>query len=288
MEQQKSELYASHPAMSERDFSLLRGFIKEECGINISPSKKVMLTLRLQKRLRALSLDSFRQYIELITTPVGRSREIVSMLNVVSTNKTDFFREPSHFDYLNKEVLPRLMEAKGAGGKVNIWSAGCSSGEEPYTIAMVMSEFAERNPGLRFGITASDISMNVLRKAVGAVYPDAAAENIPALFRRKYMLRGTGPKKGFHRVAPELRDKVEFRRLNLMDADYGFKKPLHIIFCRNVVIYFDRETQAELFHKFFRLLYPGGYLFLGHSETLEEKYTGFFRAASTVYRAGDV
>lgn len=283
MEQPLPELYDSHPAMSERDFSLLRSFIKEECGINISPSKRVMLTLRLQKRLRALNLGSFRQYIDFIATKTGRSQEIVSMLDVVSTNKTDFFREFSHFDYLSCEALPQLVAAKG-NGKVNVWSAGCSSGEEPYTIAMVMSEFAESNPDFRFGITASDISMKALRVAVRAVYPDSVAENIPSPLKRKYTLRGRGPNKGFHRVAPEIRNKVEFKRLNLMDEDYGFKDPLHIIFCRNVIIYFDRDTQAELFRKFHGLLYPGGYLFLGHSETLEEKSTGFLRAAPTVYR----
>lgn len=284
MEQLKTSPGYGSPAMSDKDFLLLRNFIKEECGINISPSKRVMLTLRLQKRLQALNLGSFRQYIDFVTTPAGRLQEIASMLNVVSTNKTDFFREFSHFDYLSCEALPQLMTAKGTNGKINVWSAGCSSGEEPYTIAMVISEFAESNPDLRFNITASDISMKVLRVAVRAVYPDAVADNIPSPLKRKYTLRGTGQNKGFHRIVPELRGKVEFKRLNLMDDDYGFRTPLHIIFCRNVIIYFDRETQVELFRKFHRLLHPGGYLFLGHSETLEEKSTGFLRAAPTVYR----
>ena len=192
MEQLNTSPGSGSPAISDKDFLLLRNFIKEECGINISPSKRVMLTLRLQKRLRALDMGSFRQYIDFITTPAGRSQEIVSMLDVVSTNKTDFFREFSHFDYLSCEALPQLMAAKGVKGKINVWSAGCSSGEEPYTIAMVMTEFAESNPELRFNITASDISMKALRVAVRAVYPDAVAENIPSPLKRKYTLRGTG------------------------------------------------------------------------------------------------
>ncbi len=250
--------------MSERAFRCLSTFISDKCGIKMPPSKKIMLEGRLRKRLRALDMNSFDSYCNYVFKNRGTAGEIIHMIDVVTTNKTEFFREAAHFDYLVETSLPDLSRRHG---KINVWSAGCSSGEEPYTLAMVLSDYAEKND-LRFSIFATDISTRVLEKAKRAVYEHEKVESVPINLRKKYFLRGKDERKGLVRVKPELRSKVEFKRLNLMDRYFDFAAPLHAIFCRNVMIYFDQATQNELVRKFCGLLVRGGYLFTGHSETL--------------------
>jgi chemotaxis protein methyltransferase CheR len=258
-------------SMTERDFDRFRDLIYQQCGIHLTSVKRTMLSSRLRKRLRVLGMGSFGEYYNYISGAKGGNGELVHMLDAVSTNKTDFFREPKHFDYLTKEVLPRMCRSGRwrPGRRLNVWSAGCSSGEEPYTIAMVLADFASRNRVGEFSILASDISTRVLDKARKGIYPDDVVGSVPVGLKRKYFMHGKGSQQGCCRVVPELRNTLQFGRINLNGGrHFGIKTPMDIIFCRNVIIYFDRDTQKRLFEKFYEQLVPGGYLFIGHSETL--------------------
>ncbi len=275
--------------LSQRDFGRLSAFVHEHCGIKLPPSKKTMLEARLRRRLRALEMTSYDDYCDYLFGPDGQEKEVVRMIDLVTTNKTDFFREPAHFDFLARTCLPELCDA-GRGGawrKLTVWSAGCSTGEEPYTLAMVLSDFAESRPGLRFSIVATDISTRVLEKAALGIYDEDRVAPVPAPMKRKYLLKSRDRSRGLVRVAPSVRSLVDFRRLNLMDGDFGLREPADVIFCRNVIIYFDKATQEGLVNRFTRQLAPGGYLFLGHSETLCGMNVPLVQTAPTVYRKPD-
>jgi chemotaxis protein methyltransferase CheR len=257
--------------MSDRDFMRFREMIYGQCGINLSPVKKIMLTSRLRKRMRILGMTSFAAYYEYVADDGGQGGEMIRMLDAVSTNKTDFFRESAHFDYLKNQALPELVRLGRwrPGSKLNVWSAGCSSGQEPYTIAMVLAKFAAENRVGTFSILATDISTRVLEAAINGIYTEDVTAPVPQDLRRKYLMRGKGSQKGLCRIVPELREHVQFRRLNLNEGrDFGIRTRMDIIFCRNVIIYFDRDTQRVLFNKYYNQLHPGGYLFIGHSESL--------------------
>jgi chemotaxis protein methyltransferase CheR len=257
--------------MHDRDFRRFRELIYNICGINLTEVKKTMLASRLRKRLRALGIESFEQYYNYVSSEKGFNDECVYMLDAVSTNKTDFFREPKHFDYLKNHALPSLISAGrwGQGRNINIWSAGCSSGEEPYTIAMTLADFVSRNRAGDFSILASDISTRVLKIARMGIYQESSTQCVPDGIKRRFFLKGKGSQEGLCRVVPEIRNKIQFSRINLNNGeDFGIRTRMDIIFCRNVIIYFDRETQKRLFNKFYNQLNPGGYLFIGHSETL--------------------
>lgn len=273
-------------ALSEKDFRRLSEFIYTECGIKMPPSKKTMLEARLQKRLRFLGLRCFGSYCDYVFSPEGLEREMIHMIDLVTTNKTDFFREPAHFDYLTRTALPQLLRTEGAGlgKKLMVWSAGCSTGEEPYTLAVVLSEFAEQHRGFGFSILATDISTRVLEKARRGIYEQDRIGPVPPALLHKYFLRSKDRSRGLVRVIPELRETVRFQRLNFMDEDFGFREQLDIIFCRNVIIYFDRPTQERLLNRFCRHLAPDGYLFMGHSETLNGLEVPLVSVAPTVYR----
>jgi len=262
--------------LSDNDFVRLGKFIYHQCGINITDAKRSMLEARLQKRLQILNFSSFSQYCDYLFSAQGNEQELTDMINQVTTNKTDFFREPGHFDYLTRKVLPELNRTRRA---ITVWSAGCSSGEEPYTLAMVLKEF-----GCDFIVAATDISTRVLEKARRAVYDDEEVGPIPSEMRRKYLLVSKDKTKKLYRVIPALREMVRFRRLNFMDGDFGFREPVDIIFCRNVIIYFDRPTQERLLNKFCQCLSPHGYIFMGHSETLFSMNVPLTQVAPTVYR----
>ena len=273
--------------LQPRDFTRLSGFIYGELGIQMPPSKTTMLEGRLAKRLRALKLDSYGAYCDYLFSDQGLAEEMVHLTNAVTTNKTDFFREPNHFTYLTQTVIPELLKIGTAErGKMKIWSAGCSSGEEPYTLAMVLSEFREQHPGRcpRPQILATDISDRVLDMARRAVYHLDRIAPIPPLLRRKYLLKSKNHSNPVVRIAPEPREMVSFGRLNFMDDAFGLDEMQDVIFCRNVIIYFDRETQEQLVRKFCRHLRPGGYLFLGHSESLHGCDVPVKQVAPTVYR----
>jgi chemotaxis protein methyltransferase CheR len=249
------------------------------------PAKKAMLVARLQKRLRSLDMKSFGDYIDYLFAPDGIKDELVRMIDLITTNKTDFFREPDHFDYLLQWVLPEWSQKHGGcGKKLMLWSAGCSTGEEPYTLAMVLNEFAVSCPGFDYQILATDISTRVLEKAEQAVYDEERIAPVPSSLRHKYLLRSKDKSRGLVRVVPGLREKVRFRRLNFMDGNFGMREPMDIIFCRNVIIYFDQSTQERLLNKFYTHLTKDGFIFMGHSETLNGLDVSLVMVHPTVYR----
>ncbi|SNB44791.1 protein-glutamate O-methyltransferase CheR [Geobacter sp. DSM 9736] len=271
--------------LTRDDFSRLSEFIYKECGIKMPPAKKTMLEARLQKRLRVLGMPTFKKYCDYLFSSEGMQQELVQMIDLVTTNKTDFFREPDHFDYLTNHVLPKWMEERGGNGRrLMIWSAGCSTGEEPYTLAMVLEEFAENWPGFSYQLLATDISTRVLEKAKTAIYDEERVIPVPMPLKRKYLLRSKDRAAGLVRIVPELRSKVSFRRLNFMDSSFGIREHIDIIFCRNVIIYFDRPTQKNLLSRFIDQMHPGGYLFMGHSETLNGLDLPLLAVHPTVYR----
>lgn len=275
--------------MTDRTFSRFKTFIKDELGINITDGKRTMLQARLQKRLRNLGLSSFEDYCDYVFSDAGRKTELLSMIDVVTTNKTDFFREPKHFEYLSRIVLPEMVRSKkaGFGRPATFWSAGCSTGEEPYTLAMVLSDFAALWPGFKFSILATDISGQVLKKAALGIYDHEKIEPVPMAMRKKYMLRGKDRSRNIVRMTPAIRAEVTFRRMNLMESDNRLRALFDVIFFRNVIIYFDRPTQERVLLSVCRRLRSDGVLFLGHSETLNGLNLPLKPLVSTVYQKID-
>ena len=274
-------------ALPHSDFRRLSALIHSQCGIKMPDAKKVMLEARLRKRLRALVISSFREYCDFLFSPEGMQQELPEMINAVTTNKTDFFREPRHFDFLVGSALPDLMPACGTGMRrgLKIWSAGCSTGEEPYTIAMALANARDENyPGLDFSIEATDICTRALAYAKRGVYKAERTAPVPACLKKKFLMRSKDKSSELVRVAPEVRAMVAFRKLNLMDRDFGFDAPVDIIFCRNVIIYFDRPTQEKLLGRLCANLLPGGYLFMGHSETLNGLSMPLMSVGPMVYK----
>lgn len=255
-------------ALSEQSFSQFSDFIRRELGIKMPPEKRPMLQCRLQRRLRQLELRTLEEYQHHLFASPHSDTERLEFINLVTTNKTDFFREPRHFDYLVRSALPILAPPSGRAWELKLWCAGCSSGEEPYTLAMVLSEYRCGRPEFGFHIFATDISTRVLDQARLAIYEDPKIEPVPLVLRQRYLLRSKDRHRRLVRVAPELRQKVRLARLNFMDADYGLREQFDVIFFRNVMIYFDKPTQQRVLERLCRQLRPGGYLFVGHSESL--------------------
>ena len=272
--------------MNEVQFRRLGEFIYQVCGIRLNDSKKVMLESRLSKRLKILGMNTYKDYCEYLFSPKGSNEELVHMIDMVTTNKTDFFREPAHFDFLRRNALPELIRTHrvGTGSKLKVWSAGCSTGEEPYTLSMVLSDYAEIHRGFEYLILATDISSRVLEVAKAGIYREEQVVPVPPVFRERYLLRGKARQMGKVRIVPELRERIRFRRLNFMEGDFGMREPLDIVFCRNVIIYFDRPTQERLINRINSHMIPGGYLFMGHSETLNGMKVPLVSVAPTVYR----
>nr|WP_243838430.1 CheR family methyltransferase [Nitratidesulfovibrio liaohensis] len=272
--------------MSQKLFDRMSRFVYEQVGIKLPGSKRVMLEARLQKRLRVLGMASYDQYVDYLFTEKGFDEELRNFIDVVTTNTTEFFREPRHFDYLTATLLPGwTAEAVRlrAQRPLRVWSAGCSIGMEPYTLAMVLRDYQERTPGFSFSILATDISSRALQQAVRAVYDEERVHNVPDQFRKRYLLRSRDRSRRLVRIGPELRSAVRFERLNFMDP-FSFSEPMDIIFCRNVIIYFDKPTQEGLFSRFSQCLRPDGHLFIGHSESLTGMALPLEQVAPTVYR----
>jgi len=253
--------------LSETDFNRLSTFIYSNYGIKMPKAKHIMLQSRLQKRLRELDMSSFKDYVDYVFTREGQDNEVVHMIDVVSTNKTDFFREPVHFEFLQNHILPEYIK-EGKYKTFKVWSAGSSSGEEAYTIAISINEFREKNGGPDFSIYATDISSRILKSAAEAIYKEQRIESLPLNLKKKYFLKSKDRAVENVRVIPELRKKVTFDRLNFMDNTYPGNEIFDLIFCRNVLIYFDRPTQEEVIGKLCMKLKKGGYFFLGHSESI--------------------
>ncbi len=255
--------------LSSARFNRLAGFITRELGIKMPDTKIALVENRLLRRAHDLGLGSVDEYAEHFLNHGADSEERVHFIDAVTTNKTDFFRESQHFDYLMKSVLPAVSRAEnGRRHIINVWSAGCSSGQEPYTLAMLLSEHRRFFPESDFAILATDVSTRVLECARAGVYDEAQIAPVPNEFRARYLLRSRQQPAGSVRVVPQLRQKISFHRLNFMDEDYHVRDLFQAIFFRNVMIYFDRPTQEAVVQKLCRNLAPGGYLFIGHSESL--------------------
>lgn len=253
--------------ISPRCFERLSGLITSELGIKMSQAKVSMIQSRLSRRVRELGLKSIDEYSEHLFSAAGVETERPHFFNAVTTNKTDFFREPSHFTYLLETALPELGR-KPNGSSLRVWSAACSSGEEPYTLAMLLSRYAEAHSGFSFSILATDISTRVLQIGREGIYNRNQIAPVPTELRRKYLLQAKDKGQALVRLTPAIRQTVTFHPLNLMDPEYAVNGMFDIIFCRNVLIYFDRATQASVIGKLCKRLRDGGYLFVGHSESL--------------------
>ena len=267
-----SEIYP----LAERHFQTIGKMLYHIAGISLHPGKEGLVRSRLAHRLRALKLDDFDSYLDFLERDKSGA-ELSNMVDVLTTNKTSFFRENEHFAFLQKDVLPALV-SKGA--PLRFWSAGCSTGEEPYTLGILLHELLERGDRGRAKILATDISSRVLAQAKAGRYAEAVAAEVPPELLRRHFTRGPG---GTWEAGPSLRGLVTFARLNLMDA-WPMRGPFQAIFCRNVMIYFDKPTQETLVGRYYDLLAPGGHLFVGHSESLSGIAHRFTYVQPAVYR----
>ena len=255
---------AAETKLSEAEFNQISTLVKQLCGINLHDGKKELVKARLSKRMRQLGMGSFQEYIDYVRQE--SDREITTMLDILSTNLTYFFREPRHLEYLRDTVIPELAKDK-TRKKLRIWSAGCSSGEEPYSIAMVLNEAICDLPAWDAAILATDLSTRVLQTAAQGLYREDRFRELPRHLVSKYFTCQAGRGEKIYKASDKLRKLIHFARLNLMEP-WPMKGPFDVIFCRNVMIYFDKPTQARLVNRYFDMLKPGGLLFLGHSESL--------------------
>jgi chemotaxis protein methyltransferase CheR len=257
-----------HDTLTAEQFEDFREVIATHLGIRMPPTKRVMLQSRLHRRVRELGLRSFGDYHgHFFTDPSRQAAELEHLLNLATTNKTDFFREPGHFEVLARETVPAWL-ARPAGPVFHVWCAGCATGEEAYTIAMTLLECRARHP-FEFAIRATDVSTRALEAAMQATYTEEHAKPIPPALRAKYMLRSRDRQAGLVRVGREARARVKFGHLNFLAPDYGLPEMADAVFFRNVMIYFDRPTQQQVVARICRHLRPGGDLFISHSETLQ-------------------
>jgi chemotaxis protein methyltransferase CheR len=274
-----------HDGLSEKNFCRLAELIHSYSGIKMPPAKRTMLEGRLRRRVRLTGAASLDDYCRRLFDDDGLAAELVDLMDVVTTNKTEFFREPAHFDFLRGRGLAMLMTPDRP--KLKAWSAACSIGAEPYTLAMVIEEhLAQVRSRAEYSILCTDLCTEVLGEAIAGVYSTAMIEPVPMELRRKYLMRARDRDRPVVRIRPELRARLFFSRLNLMDDAYAFDDDMDMIFCRNILIYFDKATQSRVLHKLCSLLRPGGLLFLGHSESVVGIDLPVKQIASTVFQRG--
>ncbi len=259
----KGTFKSEYGQLSDRDFRRLSAFIYETFGIYLPEKKHYLLQNRLLPRLQKLGFTSYSAYADYVLQQGEHGEETFEMISVVSTNKTEFFREKAHFDILQQELLPYFYEQK-----INIWSAGCSSGEEVYSLTMLLGEEKSAGNISDFIVYGNDISGRILEKAVKAVYPYQEIESIPEKYRRKYLMRSKNKTNATIRIVPELRGKTKFVRENLVGKRDTMPHDFQFVFCRNTLIYFDKETQYKVVNRLVEHLIPGGFLILGHAESL--------------------
>ena len=273
--------------LSDHHFNRLARILEGHVGIRLPPGKRVMLEGRLRKRVRQLGLPNLNDYCTALFDHGEFENEFTHLVDLVTTNKTDFFREPDHFHYLAQEAVPQILGDGGDAGDrhIKLWSAACSIGAEPYTLAMVMDDLAPKLGGFSFSILGTDISTEVLDQAVRAVYPDHMMSTVPRDMLRRYVMQARDARRQEVRITPELRRTVRYKRLNLMDETFPLERDVDVIFCRNVLIYFDRPTQQGVLRRLAGHLRLGGYLFLGHAESLAGGAIPALRqVTTTVYR----
>ena len=267
--------------LTDRDFAFLADLVGRHTGIKLNAGKRELVYGRLARRLRQLGLTSFTDYCKLLTD--DNDEELLNLVNAITTNLTSFFRERHHFEYLARQVVPHLLVKNAATRKIRIWSAGCSTGAEPYSIAITMLEALRDARNWEVEITASDIDTNVLHTAERGVYAQKEVDGISPERLRRWFLRGKAANGGKVRAKDELRNLITFRRVNLIEQ-WPFAGPFDIIFCRNVVIYFEKDTQKQLFNRYAEVMVPDGHLFIGHSESLFRVCDRFQLLGQTIYR----
>ncbi|MBI4851044.1 MAG: protein-glutamate O-methyltransferase CheR [Acidobacteria bacterium] len=271
-------------SITDQEFSLFQDLIYKKSGIFLSESKKALLLGRLSKRLQILNLTSFSAYYRYVTKI--NSSELVELLNRICTNETHFFREHQHFDFLEKKVFPDFINRAGANlmpQKIRVWSAGCSSGEEPYSLAMSLLAYFSNFSGWDIEILATDLSTYVLEKAQKAVWPIEKTKEIPDKYLKRFMLKGINSQAGKIKASKELVSIIDFQQLNLNDNTYKINGLFDMIFCRNVLIYFRNDKRIEVINRLLNYLSPSGYLFLGHSESLQKMTEQVRSVIPTVY-----
>jgi chemotaxis protein methyltransferase CheR len=269
--------------MTDREFQQLSELVYERLGINLTKKKRSMLIGRLQKLLRTSGFKNFQEYYDYLVNDSSMTA-MTELINRVTTNYSFFFRGKSHFEHLIQVVFPEVVESlkKRNSNDLRIWTAGCSTGEEPYMITMLMHEFFGNGYGLwDGGVLATDISEKALTFALQGIYPEDRTKEIPVQLKNKYFKKLDD---GQMAVKENIKREVLFRKFNLKNKHYPFKKPFQIIFCRNVMIYFDKQTRDTLLHRFYANTEPGGYLFIGHSETLGREQNLYKYIMPAVYK----
>jgi chemotaxis protein methyltransferase CheR len=272
-------------AISDREFSLYRKLIYSVAGICLSPTKKAFLEARLTRRIRELGMDSFQAYYQYVTQN-QTGGELEQLLDRVSTNETHFFREPRQFEFLEQQIVPD-WKAEGSNGsrpqRIRVWSAGCSTGEEPYSLAMMLLDHFPRGSGWEVEIIATDLSSRALNSARKGVWSIAKAREIPQSYLKRFMRKGTGSQHGYMKASAEIQAIIHFQHLNLNDDHYAVTGPFDLIFCRNVLIYFDAESRARVVDQLVNHLAPAGFLLVGHAESLSGVSDRIRHARPTIY-----
>lgn len=253
--------------LSDKDFDRLSAFIYKKCGIHLTQIKKMMVQSRLSKILQHSKFDNYTDYLTYAMNSAEGNNDLIELIDVITTNKTDFFREPIHYDFLKNTWLPKLS-SQNRSFQFRVWSAGCSTGAEAFTTAFVLEEYKKINSTFDYNIFASDISTKVLKMAKNAIYNLSEVDVVPYDLKKKYLLKSKNQAEKIVRIVPELRKKVEFEYLNLIDNDYKLKRHFDLIFCRNVLIYFDHQTRESIISKLCSYLKTDSLLFLGHSESI--------------------
>ena len=271
--------------LSDRQFQAIATLVQGRVGIQLPAAKRTMVEGRLRKRVRALGLVDLDHYSAYVSVEANMAAEFPHLVDCITTNKTDFFREPAHFDFLRRQAVPGLLRGRDRS-PLKIWSAACSIGAEAYTIAMVLADMQREGARFDHAILGTDISGEVLRAARAAIYPAAMLAPVPPALRERYVMVARDAKRPEVRIVPELRQRAQFHALNLMDERYRFDRDVDVIFCRNVLIYFDKATQQAVLRRLAGHLRPGGYLILGHSESMAGgTEAGLRQVMSTVFQA---
>jgi chemotaxis protein methyltransferase CheR len=270
--------------LSERNFQRLVEFIHGYCGIHLTDKKRTLLEGRLRRRMRETGSEDINQYCKHFFAIEGNQAtdETVRLIDAITVNKTDFFREPSHFDYLQRTILPGLVDAGKNAFK--IWSAASANGAEPYTLAMVLDEFCRSKPGADYFILATDISTKMIDQAIAGRYPLSALQPIPQLYRSRHLMHAKDRQRREFRIAPHLRAKMGFARINLVENRYLISPDYDVIFCRNVLIYFDQPTRHKVLRQLIEHLCPQGYLILGHAESIFGYDLPLISCGNTIFR----
>ena len=268
--------------LTDKDFQTLRELVNYHTGISLSDAKRELVYSRLTRRLRRLNMRTFTEYCDLLKDDAS-SNEIIQFTNAVTTNLTSFFREPHHFEFFGTQLLPELVATKTDAKRFRFWSAGCSTGEEPYTLAMCINENLSYYNNYDIKILATDLDSDVIDTGIRGIYHYDKVKTVLPHRQKKWFRRDADRNSGLLKVAPDLQQLITFRQLNLMH-DWPMKGPFDAIFCRNVVIYFDKPTQKKLIDRFANLLTDGGYLFLGHSESLFKVSDRFKLKGQTIYQ----